>query len=185
MYELDAFCLAKLEKFCHWFQKLTGKTNYFLLAMFCAVDVLIVITMIYKGAFSSLSDVRAHYKVFVEPMLLFLESIWVVIALYISFGGWKLLENKGYVRIENGFANPTKNFVILRLLTLYTSIFSTGLHLITHAGICLFLIDNVLFVVILYLASCDPLPPQKGKLREYIEQLSQQLSRQFAQQFAR
>lgn len=145
----DQFLLNKVEKFCHRFQELTGKTNLFLALIAC---------FLYLAVFVAMMIVSKRQTAVFLWICLFMGS------LYILF--YPLRERDAFYRISKGFSNPYKIDFFPKLIRKFSLIFLFvnlfSLQWLYFAGtsfLCLFF----------YLDSCDPLPPCRGKIRETID----------------
>lgn len=155
-------CDQATEKSCHWFQRMTGLTNYWVLGKECIVVSFTVIGeyMIRGVGMKPNWFTSAGFGAF--SGLKFLG--YVVIIQYLCVGAyyWKIKEEKAYERLELGLANVSKKtgFKLWRL------------WLLLMCWMDLYLLSICIYT---FLDACDPLPPCKGKVREFWENRNKKL----------
>lgn len=168
----DAWLIAKCEEFAHWFQRWTGKTNYFL----CKVcSWTIIVTLIVEYAATKL--LRG------ESVGTFTAYAIFVLLLDVSY----LIpyeERHAFERMKKGVANPEKvapgdrffRFCFTATI-LFSSVFFVGALLFAPLSKLAEVSSGVYFSTIfgitgiffrLYFAACDPLPPCKGRVWDVI-----------------
>ena len=161
---LDDWVIEKTEKFCHWFQKWTGKTNYFL-AQVMAVFLFGFFTSYAVEFFLENHVAHATFYGFLGAVYL-LNVFWII----------PEREQNAFKRLSEKVANPIKNGIIYKIIRLFTLIAVLFYCLIETVLIFRFgNIFDVRFLVFalsllgfFYFIACDPLPPCSGKLREKI-----------------
>jgi hypothetical protein len=151
------------ERTCHWFQRMTGLTNYWLLGKE-SIGV----------SFTVLAEFMAHaaglkgYAWFTSHLI---PGGWpwkivagAVIVNYLVDGAfyWKVKEQRAFIRLSHGLANPNK----MNLIRVYR------LLLLATCWIDMYLLALMIYF---FLDSCDPLPPCKGKVREWWENRNKKL----------
>lgn len=162
--DLDFKIIQLVEKFCHWFQRLTGKTNYWLaqkvfIAACMASSLAMVITL------SNAKNLATLIWSFI--LIIWATYIWRS-ALNLAtkiMAHWKDEEQMAYIRLAKGLSNPCKlnpHIIDIRLVFLATTLIILILDSVTMSPsfvtIFLFLLSFGL-----YLISCDPLPPAPEK----------------------
>jgi hypothetical protein len=154
---------TNLERFCQWFQKMTGLTNYWLLGKVC---ILIAFTIIAEFMYRSLGLTPSWFSSKGLAANLFWRIIsGLVMFLYLMEGWltWKIKEARAFVRLERGLANPLKNSKLIKVIMLFMICFCwVDLYL---SGVCTYA----------FLNSCDPLPPCRGRVKEWWSSRSQKL----------
>ncbi|MBI1957310.1 MAG: hypothetical protein HYS44_02535 [Candidatus Niyogibacteria bacterium] len=150
----DNWLILQFERFSHWFQRLTGKTNFFLTA---ALSLVISVVYFFLAFFTQLPIY------FIGSAFFFIYSI---------FAQWS--EKQGLDRVSRGFANPKKTllpikFIRIGIPVIYVPLIFSNLEF----GVVNWMSNGILFLVwaILYLFACDPLPPGTSKLREWANSL--------------
>jgi len=165
---IDAALLNLIEWFCRKMQLLTGWTNVWL--AFQLTNLSVIVYFVWAGLYLWSSDDSA--------LRILLASFFGLLVYVLSQTIFKvsveMQESNAYRRVANGFRNPRRHRdVLLRVpfLTLSVVLFYPirfvylTLHLqLVLLGYCLV----VLTTVVLYLLACDPLPPCRGKVREYL-----------------
>lgn len=145
----DQFLLNKIEKFCHRFQQLTGKTNIFLALLTCFMYLAFFVAIMIASK---------------RPTSVFLWINLFMGSLYILF--YPLRERDAFYRISKGFSNPHKIDFFCKLLRKFSLIF---LFVNLFCLQWLVLGGTLFLCLFFYLDSCDPLPPCRGKIREMID----------------
>jgi len=165
----DDWCIGKFEKFAHWFQQQTGKTNYFLcwICMWCVIFLAMLHLVV---------DISLRQEI----------NLFLIVAIGIFLAHVFFLpreEEAALERLEKGVANPRKiSDRFFRALTMSLSLYFVFISLFAIAA---FFGDDIskkndvfsslyaFFLLFFYLPfeywySCDPLPPCRGKLGEKI-----------------
>jgi hypothetical protein len=164
---IDAALLNLTERFCHRFQRLTGRTNVWL--AFQLTNLSIIVYFMWAGLYFWRSD-RALRIV----LALFCGGLLYVLSQTIFKVPVEAHENSAYRRVAKGFRNPRRvQDAPLRIpfLTLSAVLFFPILviHLELRLPIVLLAYSLVvLTTIVLYLMACDPLPPCAGKVREWL-----------------
>ncbi len=161
----DAWLIGKFEKFTHWFQRWTGKTNYFLCAV-CAWAIIATVVVEYAAI-----RVPKGESIGVIGVVLIL-----VILLHVSY----LLpreERHIFEHIQDGVANPRKRalgnlgvrFILLTLVSSFVFFVSLNIFVVPgskpvspSAYFTASAYTALLFHE--YFCACDPLPPCKGRV---------------------
>jgi hypothetical protein len=166
--KIDWFFLSHFEKgVCHPLQRLTGKTNYYYAGL-CSFLVVFISLGEYFDIFSKGLADRGDLVSSANGDVLF----WFSIFIFASYcATWKIFEAAGYTRLNDGMANSLKvmpvgyfgrNLIVL-LLPLFL--------VVPEIQIC----DKAFFVFLtlfFFFVSCDPLPPCKGKVKEWLKSFS-------------
>ena len=169
--KLDAFILDRLTRFCHWFQRLTGKTNYFLAKIFLFLALNSILVRIINHWIPLLG-----YETY-----LFFEILiaLVIFPLYINdIYSCDKSENRllsGNELSKERFYSVNLNSIFWRILWLLLALIDVLSFIsvfYTQRGVLLFklLDDFALFIFLVsYLLNVEPLPPGKSKIKEWIE----------------
>lgn len=164
---VDSAVLNVIERACHAFQRLTGRTNVWLAAQL--TNLSIIVYFIWMGLYASNIDILPRVAV-----LLFCATLIYVLLQTILRVPIEAYEAQAYRRVANGFRNPRRGRdALLRIPFLTLSLvlwYPVGFVYVTLetrlAPLAYSLI--VLTTAVLYLLACDPLPPCPGKLREWL-----------------
>lgn len=159
---LDVMIILKLEKFAHAFQRLTGKTNFWLAnvswVLFMVFTVGSDIYMVTKRGFA-----MQAIGAIVDVMLCFYG---------VHFMRVNTLMEKFFLQSPE-FLNPNKItpiYVICRIYAMLMTIFLGTLSIIIFSPSQIFLHQNLFFALLaLYFNSLNPLPPGKSKVGEWVE----------------
>ncbi len=164
---LDAMVLTIIERCCRRFQRLTGRTNVWL--AFQLTNLSIVVYFVWAGAYFVKSDLAP--RIF---LALFCSTLLYALTQTIFRVPIETYEQDAYRRVAKGFRNPRRvrdsllriSFLTLCLVLSYPVALvymDLGPHivLVTYSLI-------VLTTLILYLLACDPLPPCRGKVWEWL-----------------
>lgn len=164
---VDLALLALTEAFCQRFQRLTGRTNVWLAVQL--TNLSIIVYFVSAAAYFWLSDVtlRVVLVVFCSGLLYLLTQTIFKVPV-------EAYENSAYRRVEKGLRNPRRvRDALLRILFLTLSVVLSFpfafVYINLRLGVVLltyFLI--VLTTVVLYLLACDPLPPCRGWVTEWL-----------------
>jgi hypothetical protein len=174
--KLDEFYLGIMERFCHWFQRMTGKTNFFLAkiaaAIFCITVIIQLIERVGSGQRFEVSWLLDYWSI--------IASLGTIIWYYDSE------EYKAVRRLVDGMKNPIKIdplYQILRVLAVtallitYTLEFTiTTIYQLTGRSVpgephLLVHIQGVTMMLWLYFIACDSLPPGSGRIQDYLMRL--------------
>ena len=148
--KMDQFLLNRIEKFCHRFQRLTGKTNLFLSLPVISAFVTIIF----------LKDFGDHKMSFLS-LIVALGGITEMMMYH-----FKEKEKSAYDRISRGLFNPRKIEPFFIFLRKFSIIFFCLYFLLAEwLAVC----GIFCLCLFFYLDSCDPLPPCRGKIREMID----------------
>lgn len=166
---LDDLVLRRLEKATQAFQKLTGRTNYWLEGK-ASAGVCIMIGIC----------VMAHYAHYRAPWIKALGfyigekdgGVGLFFAFFLSFNHaidafwyWRRREKLAFDRLQDGLANPLKVQTWSRLMRIMYIAFSVPSLEIW------FLLAGVSY----FLVCVDPLPPCEGKVKEWTRNLGRKL----------
>ncbi len=169
---LDSKILNLVTKFCHWFQKLTGYTNYFLAG--------VVVMFISISVFLTVLNYWLNLKI-LSPLKT--SPLFMLIYLILLFGLF-LLKNKldeEDQRIRSGDDVLRKNWegergsrYLNRLLFIFMMIY-VNFSFFYIGGKLFGLIDVIFFssyAFFEYLMIVIPLPPGKSKIKEWATSIS-------------
>lgn len=172
LFRFDAWLIRQLEKFTHWFQKLTGKDNFFLARCALAVSVVCILVR-------AIDPVTGNLRY----QQLFSGGVFGLLYLYNTSTEEETIREDAI----KGFANRNKvsSFVrFLRLLWFSIMIIVTLPQCFLFA---LFLfgdipfgiidwrrvLDESSFALFWYLIACDPLPPCSSKVMDWLRSFGQ------------
>jgi hypothetical protein len=164
---VDVVVLNLIERFCHAFQRLTGRTNVWLAIQL--TNLSIIVYFVWAGLHWWSGDVALRIMV-----VLFCGCLLYVLTQTIFKVPIEAHENAAYRRVAKGFRNPRRvrdallriSFLTLSLALCYPILF-VYINLRAHVVLLTYGLI-VLTTVLLYLLACDPLPPCAGKLREWL-----------------
>ena len=172
---LDEFTLSKLTKFAHWFQRMTGRTNYFLAKM----GVLIILASITLTIVSYVAPTVPQED---RPSL-------IIVFLFGIFGIGEVCRMTELDKAERDFLNSTSSnpakwsfpkepthrvfWIFACGITVLMSITYPRPTTIWTLGRDLFPFGVVLFR---YFVDVNPLPPGKSKVKEFFEAVAAYLS---------
>lgn len=174
LWKLDEWLIHKAEQFCHWVQRETGKTNYFLAGV---VDICLVGVIFAIVAGATVWNRPPADPYFLSQLIVrhpWFTGFLCLLFLCAGFWGWKYGESEAFKRLARGVANPEKirrRDKIWRLLTL--TIVTSYLPILGPSH------DLSIFLLLLawqLLIACDPLPPCRGKLWDRLARFFAQLA---------
>lgn len=173
---IDSALLDVTERLCRRFQRLTGRTNVWL--AFQLTNLSIVIFFIWAGMQFVVADrvTRTVLAVGCGGLLYLLAQTVLRVPV-------DTYEDSAYRRVEKGLRNPRRErdallrvpFLTLSVVLLYPVVFivsNRGLLAFLNVRATIFIVTyglTVLTTVVLYLLACDPLPPCRGKVREWLD----------------
>ena len=169
---VDLFLIENVfERFAHWFQRLTGKTNFWL----ANVSLLLII---FTVGMDSALDV-AQGNMFGAFCLTFFSAITVPIFRFATY----IAERRSVPGMRNGSAiDPISIFIriaiflipglyeISPVITDMTSQMPLSIRVIGH---WVDLVQSCGFICFFYFMACTPLPPRKSKMKQWAEKLSE------------
>ena len=164
---IDAVLLNLTERFCRRFQRLTGRTNVWLAVQL--TNLSIIVYFVWAGVYSWSIDVGPRILV-----ALFCGGLLYVLTQTIFKVSIETYEAAAYRRVANGIRNPRRvrdallrvSFLTLSLVLGHPSLF-VYINLRRH-GVLLSYALIVLTTAVLYLLACDPLPPCRGTVTQWL-----------------
>jgi hypothetical protein len=167
MISVDAAILDLTESLCRRFQRLTGRTNVWLAVQL--TNLSIIVYFVWAGMYFFRSDdaTRIVLAVFCGGLLYVLTQTVLRVPI-------EAYENEAYRRVARGARNPRRiRDALLRIpfLTLSLVLLVPIFLIYTNVRAPLAVLSYslvVLTTIVLYLLACDPLPPQTGKVREWL-----------------
>jgi hypothetical protein len=168
MTHVDSALLDLTEWGCRKFQLLTGRTNLWLAVQL--TNVSIIVYFVWAAVFFQVAEtwLRVALGLFCAGLFTLLTQTILKVPIEAS-------ESNAYRRVEKGFRNPRRiRDAALRLsfLTLSVLLFAPVLYLYVldfRARLALLSYSLIaLTTVVLYLLACDPLPPCRGKMHEWL-----------------
>ncbi len=168
---LDQKILDNLERLSHKQQRFTGVTHYFWLRLVALGLAVSMVGDVYLVPFSQ------AFTMWLGVVGYMIASIW-------WYDWW---ESESYKRMAKRLANPlrrrgisiTFRYIAYLLLTMFLLV---SLEATTRGSwvLGLQLLMNCLVFALLFslyiLPACDPLPPTRGKIREWLSSLLRKLS---------
>jgi hypothetical protein len=164
---VDSFILNVIERCCRAFQLLTGRTNVWLAVQLTNLSV--VVYFIWAGLYFWTRDLTP--RIFVG---LVCGGVLYVLTQTVFKVSIEASENDAYRRVMRGLRNPRRvrdamlriSFLTLSCMLAYPIAFVyTQLHLkavlLTYSLI-------VLTTLLLYVIACDPLPPAREQVTEWL-----------------
>jgi hypothetical protein len=171
---IDSAFLKLFTKFSHWFQRLTGKTNFFLARICLVIVVLGSMIFVFNFWIPLLSHPTRPYDVFLSglfiPMMVYVEAH--LKKAEDDFGGNVAIKPI----IQSAFIGSI--FQVLRTLMMLLLILSTPWDIYSFfdghlKGVWLFNLLHEMsyrcFASFYYFIAVDPLPPGKSRVRQWIE----------------
>jgi hypothetical protein len=165
---IDSALLNLTERLCRRFQVWTGRTNVWLAFQLTNLSVIVYFIWV-AGLYLLSGDVA--FRIFVA---LFCGGVFFVLTRTIFKTSIEISEAAAYQRVARGLRNPRRiRDVQLRIAFLTLSIvLSYPLWLAyIHLQLRFALITEgliVLTTLVLYVLACDPLPPCKGTVTEWV-----------------
>jgi hypothetical protein len=177
-YQFDDWVIASLEKVCHRFQKLTGKTNFWIKGQIGNAQLVLCGVCVVATFISFPQPAPVFFRIYPDKMYIGLLVIIVLTALpFTTVGNWREEEATAFERLEQGLSNPMK-----------VTWFSINLGSIFDRGLCYIFIPSTILTVLLgmstvftfmyfsmfvriLLSALDPLPPCKGKIGDWLGSL--------------
>ena len=167
---VDTALLDVVERACHGFQALTGRTNVWLAAQLTNLSMAIYFAWMALYAASTDVWVRVLVTVFCGALVYVLLQTILRTPIEAS-------EAAAYRRVAKGLRNPRRvrdamlrvSFLTLTMVLCYpvVVIYTTlGSHIVLLAYSL-----AVLTTAVLYLLACDPLPPCPGKVSVWLREM--------------
>ena len=159
LFALDRWLIGKFEAFAHWFQRWTGKTNFFLALVAASIGYAMIAFFAWKQG------------------NLFIAG-WFFVASVINVADLSWLEKNTARRLESRTANPRKHsrycffsriswlfFALFLYIPDFLFLFFGQLHLNS------FVTDAAILCIVFYeyFPAGAPLPPGTSKVREWLE----------------
>ena len=167
---LDAFVLDLVERICRRIQILTGRTNVWLAVQL--TNLSIVMYFVWAGTYFQ----RVHIGARIIG-LAFCGGLLYALSQTVFKDPIEVAEEQAYRRVAKGLRNPRRlrdaplrtSFLTFSVILLYPLLLIRTLRvplaLLTYSLV-------VLTTILLYVLSCDPLPPCPGKVREWLARLA-------------
>lgn len=170
---LDNWMLGLCTKFAHWFQRLTGRTNYFI----AKIGLIIATFTVTLDVMNYFHPVTSH------KVSLPLTILGAIILLSIPFDAMALDKADEHSQLSKekvGFRRLTnRSTFIIRFLWLYFSTFDTIRAVATFKPTLMGFVETAYivcmsygFLIFYYFIAVEPLPPQKSKVRQWAEKFS-------------
>jgi hypothetical protein len=164
---IDSVILDGIEWCCRKVQLVTGRTNVWIAVQL--TNFSIVVYFVWAGTFFLSADTptRVVGGAFCAGLLYLLTQTIFKVSIETS-------ETSAYQRVAAGLRNPRRvRDALLRLLFLILCVVMVAPVYLVYVNLQLRLAPLgysliVLTTLLLYVVACDPLPPCRGKLREWI-----------------
>lgn len=168
---IDTAIIRFVEKGAHSFQKRFRRTNFWIAKWIATVGAFEIFFMLYR---------HAHTRTLVWFGWIF-TTVFIIAAFFFANHYWKIEENKSFIRLSKGRANPQKmragsirfrGYCLLILSPLaILDVFSGLLYLVDGYPLRALSSFTLMIMVIqyplfMYLIACDPLPPRSEKATE-------------------
>ena len=153
----DDWLILQFERFGHWFQRLTGRTNFFLAALCDLANSALCVAF---GFWTS-------------------DIVYLIFSFFfLSYSIGNLYREKSALGAESRrYMNPMKAVRFFKLMRVIYPLFgffvSMGLSGTTGVGIA---VIALLVWIAIYLEACDPLPPGTSKIRQWLNSMKAALS---------
>jgi hypothetical protein len=165
---LDQRIISTLEAMLHRFQKLTGKTNYWVYHQVLVLQILSV--MIWAVSFFTYTSYSIIFRIFAVVLSLIIGRLVFIPRLLKKAKTVEDREAEAFERLASGIANPKKideDVVVSRIIAFWMSLFLVWLfHLWAPWVNQILVLGGTLE---LYLLACDPLPPRAGKIQDWLQ----------------
>ena len=164
---IDTVILNLTERSCRRFQRLTGRTNVWLAVQL--TNLSIIVYFVWAGVFSRRIDAGPRILV-----ALFCGGLLYGLTQTIFRVSIETYEAAAYRRVANGIRNPRRiRDALLRVsfLTLSLVLGHPSLYVyinLRRYGVLLSYALIVLTTAVLYLLACDPLPPCRGTVKQWL-----------------
>jgi hypothetical protein len=169
MLYIDSVILNMIERACHRFQRLTGRTNVWLAIQL--TNLSIVLYFVWAGVAFSGADVSLRIVVG-----LFCTGLLYVLVKTLFRESIEAYESSAYRRVASGRKNPRRvrdallriSFLTLAIVLPYPAVI---VYVEMQAKILLLTYPLIaLTTAVLYLLACDPLPPSEVKSHVHARQ---------------
>ncbi len=168
---IDKKILDRITKIAHWFQRLTGKNNFFLAKVFAW----------FLASASALAVGNYYYPLLLDKTSItdvFFHTLMTIFALGFAYScdtqdslaktGKK---TRSVMRLFYGYWHIRMPIVFFVITILPSSILRVSL---TPMAIIQLFVDGHVFYyfLVIYLVCVEPLPPSKSKVKEFLESFS-------------
>ena len=169
---IDLALLDLVERACHRFQIVTGRTNVWLAVQL--TNLSIIVYFVWAGVyFWTIDDPMGRLA-----LALFCSGLLYMLSQTIFKESIEMYESNAYRRVAKGLRNPRRlRDALMRTLFLSLSVVLAGPVAFGYLTLRLTIILLsysliVLTTLVLYLLACDPLPPCTGKVTEWLRALA-------------
>ena len=158
LYKLDGFLIdKKFQPVTEWFQKLTGKTNFWLAK--CCLLFMFVFSL-----------VQACFDYFFDPDFFFIDMLFVLAMWAITIKGCRVFKKEEEYLLKNPKAMNARR-VNQREFRIFALIVIPLIFLI-HVAMSFYpwlIFAPFVLIPMAYFLACTPLPPCKSKMRKWYE----------------
>lgn len=165
---IDSPILDLVERFCHWFQRMTGRTNVWLAVQL--TNLSIIVYFVWAGIyFWTIDDAMARFA-----LVAFCIGLLYLLSQTIFKESIEAYESNAYRRVAKGLRNPRRlRDQLMRTLFVSLSVVLAVPVVVVYLTLHLTVVVLshwllVLTTLVLYLLACDPLPPCAGKVTVWL-----------------
>lgn len=167
---VDSGLLNLIERLCHRFQQLTGRTNVWLALQITNLSIVLYFFWAAAEFWNEGLILRVVVGLFCAVLLYVLTQTIFKVSI-------ESYEQSAYRRLAKGGRNPRRvrdaplriAFLTLSALLWYPFLLA---YQVLHARLAMLTYLLVLLTtIVLYLLACDPLPPCVGSIREWVRSL--------------
>ena len=169
---IDSPILDLVERFCHWFQRMTGRTNVWLAVQL--TNLSIIVYFVWAGIyFWTIDDAMARFA-----LVVFCIGLLYLLSQTVFKESIEAYESNAYRRVAKGLRNPRRvRDQLMRTLFVSLSVVLAVPVVVVYLTLHLTVVVLshwllVLTTLVLYLLACDPLPPCMGKVTEWLRSIS-------------
>lgn len=170
LFVVDAFLMDRIfEPFAHWFQKLTGKTNFWLCRQALLLSLIFyLIIFVYYGKEDIIGVLLLFLIFFAIPCKLTYDA---------QYKEEKRFLNNDYLK---GCKNPARKtewkWRIFRIVTglfliCVLALFADDIIRMKDYICSLFVVAHFTLMVFNYFSACTPLPPGTSKIKEWFNKI--------------
>lgn len=182
----DALCIEKTEKICQSIQRLTGITNHRLYGFITLLSTLSLLDLQTGVIFQAEMIKKSIY------MLMFTDApfmYWAIIITGLIDSMFSFhREKNAFEMVRSGCSNPSKinplhMFIRINLILIFVAVSTFYYFGIIGAMYDLFILATYVAGILIF--ACDPLPPNDGKIKEWVKSLKSIVSRRLTPQLTK
>ena len=179
----DAWCIEKTEKICQNIQRLTGVTNHRLYGFITLLSTLSLLDLQTGIIFQAEMIKKSIYVLMflIAPVMYWVIVITGLIDSMISFHR----EKEAFEMVRRGCSNPSKinplhMFIRINLILIFVTMATFYYFDVIGAMYDLFILATYVAGILVF--ACDPLPPNDGKVKEWLKNFKNIVSRRLVHQ---